>query len=186
LSTTDDSRKLLILDLDETLLYATEAALDRPEDFRVYDYFVYLRPFLDRFVQFCLAHFRVAVWTSSGSLYAAHVVDKIFPSIDALEFVWSEGRCTIRFDPEDRDQFALKPLKKVRRRGYNLEQVLVIDDTPKKHQKNYGNLIPVREYHGSLEDNELLCLEKYLITLEQVPNVRAIEKRWWRHEVGCS
>jgi carboxy-terminal domain RNA polymerase II polypeptide A small phosphatase len=66
-----------------------------------------------------------------------------------------------------------------------LKQTLVIDDTPKKHQKNYGNLIQVREYEGNLEDTELLCLKQYLTLLEPVADVRALEKRWWRSQVGC-
>jgi hypothetical protein len=35
--------KLLVLDLDETLVFATEWKLPRIEDFRVGSYFVYLR-----------------------------------------------------------------------------------------------------------------------------------------------
>jgi len=40
MDTTDDARKLLILDIDETLLYATKDALGRPADFVVYDYYI--------------------------------------------------------------------------------------------------------------------------------------------------
>lgn len=180
-----DTRKLLILDIDETLLYATDEALDRAADFRACDYFVYLRPHLERFLAYALERYRVAVWTSSGSLYAGAVLDRIFPSRDVLEFAWSAERCTVRFDPETREQYNLKQLKKVRGRGYKLDQVLVVDDTPKKHEKNYGNLIPVKEYDGRTDDEELLCLERYLTLLEPVENVRAVEKRWWRREVGC-
>jgi hypothetical protein len=52
--------------------------------------------------------------------------------------------------------------------------------------KNYGNLIAVKEYDGGTDDEELLCLERYLTLLEPVENVRAVEKRWWRREVGCT
>jgi len=47
------ARTLLILDLDETLIYATETALDRPADFSVYGYHVYRRPHLDAFLATC-------------------------------------------------------------------------------------------------------------------------------------
>jgi RNA polymerase II subunit A small phosphatase-like protein len=185
-SQTDDTRKLLILDIDETLLYATEEALSRPADFVIYDYYIYLRPHLERFLRYALERFRVAVWTSSGSMYAGQVIDRIFPSRDVLEFFWAAERCTVRFDPECQEQYNLKQLKKVRRRGYRLEHVLFVDDTPKKHEKNYGNLIQVREYDGNPDDNELICLERYLELLEPVTNVRAVEKRWWRRQVDCS
>jgi hypothetical protein len=37
--------KLLILDLDETLIYAAEIPLARSPDFLVYDYHLYKRPY---------------------------------------------------------------------------------------------------------------------------------------------
>ncbi|MDQ4120460.1 MAG: hypothetical protein M3209_03335 [Acidobacteriota bacterium] len=39
-------KKLLVLDLDETLIYATEEELERKADFRAGQYLVYKRPFL--------------------------------------------------------------------------------------------------------------------------------------------
>lgn len=180
-----DTRKLLILDLDETLVFATDDPLDRAADFRVFTYHVYRRPHLDQFLRSCFARFRVAVWTSSGALYAAKVVDEIFASPNALEFVWTAARCTVRFDYEEGGHYTAKHLKKLKRRGYDLAQVLVVDDTPKKHYQNYGNLISVREFEGDLADRELLCLERYLETLADAPNVRTIEKRLWRRQVGC-
>jgi TFIIF-interacting CTD phosphatase-like protein len=46
--------KLLILDLDETLIHASETPLDYRSDFLVYDYYIYKRPNLDRFLATCL------------------------------------------------------------------------------------------------------------------------------------
>jgi len=65
-------KTLLTLDLDETVVFATEQKLAREEDFRVAQYFVYKRPGLDRFVTFVFEHFKVAVWTASGSLRGRH------------------------------------------------------------------------------------------------------------------
>ena len=52
--------KLLILDLDETLLYATQAHLGREPDFFFFGYHCYLRPHVREFIAYCLAHFGVA------------------------------------------------------------------------------------------------------------------------------
>lgn len=46
----NSKKKLLILDLDETLFYATEEKLDREPDFVVGQYFVYKRPFVGLFL----------------------------------------------------------------------------------------------------------------------------------------
>lgn len=173
-------RKLLVLDLDETLFFACEHAFSRDEDFQIGDYYVYLRPHLQRFLAFCLETFDVAVWTSATASYAAQAVQAIFEDPSVLRFVWSRPRCTVRFDYETREHYWVKDLKKIRRLGHNLEQTLAVDDSANKHERNYGNLVRVRPFFGEQDDKELLLLIEYLKTLVDVPNVRAVEKRGWR------
>jgi TFIIF-interacting CTD phosphatase-like protein len=182
--------KLLILDLDETLVYATETQLEREADFSVYDYHVYKRPYLDIFIKTCLDWFNVAVWTSSGSQYASKVVAAIFPDPQALKFVWTSDRCSVvcnyNFDLIDGiypQYYSRKPLKKVKRRGYNLESVIAIDDTPKKWEKSYSNLITVKPFEGDRSDCELKYLLVYLDILKHEANIRSVEKRGWRDRV---
>lgn len=171
---------LIILDLDETLIHAPDRPLDREPDFVVYKYPVYKRPHVDAFIASLLARYRVAVWTSSGELYAEAVVRRLFPDPSRLELVWSADRCTQRFDHETRGRYVVKPLRKLRSRGYALERVLVVDDSPEKHVLNYGNLIRVCPFEGDLRDDELPALLAYIDALADEPNVRAIEKRGWR------
>ena len=172
-------RALLILDLDETLVYATK----KPKgghDFKVLDYFVHKRPHLDEFLDKVFAWFAVAVWTSSGSSYAADLVPSIFSDPDRLEFVWDGRRCTLRRDPNDGTFYNIKDLKKVKRRGYNLGRVLMIDDTPRKLSRNYGNHLMLAEFEGDAMDRELLQVLPYLKWLSNQANFRRIEKRTWR------
>lgn len=70
LTGTISPKKLLILDLDETLVFAAERRLMRDADFRVGPYHVYRRPGLADFLDRCYQRFEVAVWTSSSPLYA--------------------------------------------------------------------------------------------------------------------
>lgn len=176
-------RLLLVLDLDETLIHASEIELDRPADFRALRYHVYRRPHLQRFIDHALANFEVGVWTSSGKLYAEAVVEALFPP-KSLRFVWSSERCSISRDWTTGEYMNRKRLHKLKRRGYRLERMLAIDDTPSKHSYNYGNLVCVREYLGEDEhDDELLQLMTYLDRLALEPNVRTIEKRRWREKV---
>jgi RNA polymerase II subunit A small phosphatase-like protein len=175
--------KLLVLDLDETLIYSTEHNLARAADLRVGAYYVYRRPHLADFIGVCFEHFDVAVWTSSSELYARQIVSGIFPAPGALKFVWSVNRCTPRYDAQAWSYHWVKRLGKVKRHGYRLEEVVVVDDTPQKHIHNYGNLVTVKEYRGDLRDSELRLLARYLVRLAEAPNIRAIEKRYWRSEV---
>lgn len=118
---------LLVLDLDETLIYATEITLDREADIQVEHFAVYLRPGLERFL-------------------------------------------------------ALGKLK-LKRKGYRLENVVMLDDTPAKLAQHYGNLVRAKAFFGDPEDRELFLLAQYLPTLAQEANVRILEKRYWRSSI---
>ncbi len=174
---------LVILDLDETLIHGTETPLDRPPDFCCGPYLIYRRPGLADFLDGLKEVFSVAVWTSADPTYASCVVENIFPEDMELEFLWSRRRCTHRNIPETGEQQVFKNLKKVKRWGFALERVLVVDDSPSVYARSYGNLIQVRGYEGEAEDDELQLLGRYLRLLEDEPNVRRIEKRAWRRAV---
>jgi TFIIF-interacting CTD phosphatase-like protein len=179
--------KLLILDLDETLIYSTETPLARRADFYVKPYHVYKRPDLDTFITTCFDWFNVAVWTSAGSKYATEIVAAIFPDPQALDFVWTSDRCSIVYnydydliDGHYPTYYSRKLLKKVKDRGYKLESIIAIDDTPKKWEKSYGNLVRIAPFEGDENDRELKYLSDYLGILKNVNNIRTIEKRYWR------
>jgi RNA polymerase II subunit A small phosphatase-like protein len=175
-------RKLLVLDLDETLVHATEVALEHPADFTVGPYHVYKRPHLAPFLAEVLATFDVGIWTSSGEHYAAQVIERLFEP-GALKFVWSSQRCTTARDWTTGEYTSIKNLAKLRRHGYGLESIVAVDDTPSKYARSYGNLVTVREFVGDRVDGELPLLARYLRTLLAMPNVRTIEKRGWRDRV---
>ena len=177
---TGANKHLLILDVDETLLFAAEQPLDRQRDCAVGPYSIYCRPGLQAFLLQCQRHFDLAVWSSSGDDYLRGVIAATFPSEISLEFVWSRERCVQRFDPEWHSYYFVKDLKKVKRRGYDLGRVLIVEDTPQKVERNYGNAVYVTPYFGSDEDSELDRLGMYLESLRSIPNVRNVEKRNWK------
>lgn len=175
--------KLLVLDLDETLIHAVETPLPNRWDFRVFDYYVYKRPGVDEFLQTCLDWFAVGVWSSSGVLYADAVVRQLLGGPERLAFVWSASNCARRYDPEAGVPVSGKDLKKLTRKGFQRERIIMIDDSPEKLAKNYGNGVIVRPFEGDPADDELRLLLKYLEVLGPVENVRAVEKRGWRSRV---
>ena len=174
---------LVILDIDETLVFSTLTPLDRREDFMIDQYYVYRRPHLNDFILFCLDNFRSAVWSSSSPSYAKDMMDHILPPTNKLEFIWSRDQCTQRIEPETGQLFWLKNLKKVKRRGYDLDRILMIDDSPEKLQKNYGNHLLVKPFLGDETDNELVYLKKYLESIKETDNIRSLDKRRWRNKI---
>ena len=171
---------LIILDLDETLFYASEKPLDRPADLYVCDkYHVYLRPGLNDFLEGLFSRFKVAIWTASTEDYASPIIGKILPDGAEVEFLWCRDRCIMRRDLETHDEYRVKDLKKIKRK-YPLDRVLFVDDTPKSLERQYGNLVAVHPFEGNLADDELAPLLDYLCTFADCPDVRKIEKRGWR------
>ena len=175
-------RPLLILDLDETLVFSTKKPLTCAHDFECSDYFVYKRPGVDDFIATTALHFDQAVWTSSTSDYASCIESGLFAQ-HPLVFLWSREKCTRRYDPELQEQYWVKDLKKVKRVGYELERTLFIDNTPKKLERNFGNIIAVRDFEGDQSDHELEALARYLEIIVDEPNFRTIEKRGWRRAI---
>jgi RNA polymerase II subunit A small phosphatase-like protein len=185
---------LLILDLDETLVHATSKKLERNPDFVIFDYNIYCRPYLESFLSEMNKYFKLAVWSSASDDYVEKVTESIFPKNIDLEFVWGRSRCTpkrlLQIDAYGNyeDFYSshynyIKPLKKLKRKGFQLEKILIIDDTPHKSRDNYGNAIYPNEFLGDLKDDELQKLSKYLISIKDEKNVRNIEKRRWKAQI---
>jgi RNA polymerase II subunit A small phosphatase-like protein len=177
---TFEDRTLLILDVDETLIFSAERPLEREPDFRLGPYFVYRRPYLEEFLRTCAQHFQLALWTSASAAYLEAVVEAAWPSELSTTFAWSRNRCVQRFDPERFDFYFVKDLKKVKRKGFDLRRVLIVEDTPQKVERNYGNAVYLRPFFGDANDQELVLLSQYLLSIRNAEDVRSIEKRGWR------
>lgn len=180
---------LLILDMDETLLHTTdEYQLNDDYDFKiVFDeggwsskttYFVRKRPYLNEFLDFAFNNFKVAVWTAGGKDYAAEALIKCGINLNALEFFWTRDKCTIKTNLETGQYYGLKKLNKVKKLGWDLNNVLIVDDVRETASENYGNLIQIKPFYYG-KDDELLKLIDYLKEIKNEPNYRRVEKRGW-------
>lgn len=173
--------KLLVLDLDETLIYATKCQLDTTEDFRVNEYFVYKRPHLNSFLTNAAQHFNVGVWSSAGDEYVHKMVENLETEANLFKFIWGRSKCTTKKDHNYDSYYFEKKLTKLKKQGYPLEQIIIVDDSPEKAASNFGNAVYILPFTGAPDDKELLYLNKYLLTLKNAENLRSIEKRGWRN-----
>ena len=173
--------KLLIFDLDETLIHTYPEQLGRPADIMFASLHVYRRPYARKMLRQLGEYFDMAVWSAGSEDYVEAIVRQVFPAPGKLRFIWGRSRCRMKWDPETGVGFAVKDLKKVKRLGYPLEKILIIEDTPANVAKNYGNAIYVRQYDGSRKDDEMRRLVAYLISIKDVADVRKVDKRGWRN-----
>ncbi|KAB8333717.1 HAD family hydrolase, partial [Scytonema tolypothrichoides VB-61278] len=120
-------------------------------------------------------------WTASSPAYAQAVVPYLFSNPERLVFIWARNRCTQRINREYNIFYWRKNLNKVKRQiKWRLEHVIMIDDSPEKLERHYGNVITVTPFEGQPDDTELRDLLPYLSWLQTVENVRSVEKRYWR------
>lgn len=177
-----NSRPLLILDLDETLISAAESE-SIAGDFIVFGYSVIRRPFVSEFLCDAGKHFDIAIWSSGTTDYVQAILGKILPVGIIPVFVWCRDRCTARKNFETDEIVYLKDLKKVEKRGYSLSKVLIVEDNRANVQRYYGNAIYVAPFHGDHSDIELQKLLPFLIDISQAKDFRSLEKRNWRAHI---
>ena len=172
-------KPLLILDIDETLVFASEERRTN-YDFQWEKYFVVFRPGLATFLREVSERYLLAVWSSSSDDYAEAIAEHLRPADIKFEFVWGRSRCTRKHDLELGQVFFQKRLDKLKRRGFRKDQMLIVDNTPRKVRANYGNAIYVRDFEGDLSDTELPRLARFLREISSEEDFRTIEKRGWR------
>ena len=175
------SNKLIIFDLDETLIHASIAELSYPAHFMFDKYFVYERPGVRSFLHNIAQHFTIGIWSSASDEYVAEIVGHLMPDTIEPVVVWGRSKCTMKRDYEYDNYYYEKRLNKLKTKGFSLEQILIIDDSPEKARANYGNAIYIKEFTGDTNDEELQFLYNYLLTFKIVNNVRVVEKRGWRN-----
>ena len=155
-------RRLVIFDLDETLVHATDTKLPFEPDFEVPPYFVYQRPYVHELLSFAATRFDLAVWSSSSKEYVAAVTAKLFGSTYPLKFTWSVERCVQREDPRTNSYVYIKDLRKVQGQGYAVEHITIVDDTPDKVKRQPRNHLHIKPFVGERGDNELLAIKSAL------------------------
>jgi len=179
--------KLLVLDMDETLVHSWELAdmnqyaRERSPDIVLKGgYRSFKRPGVEEFLAACFSKFKaVGLWTAGTLPYALELLPHLC-ELEQFAFVWGRERCTYRRDLETQDTYWLKDIGKLRRFGFPKSKILCVDDSPEKFSRSFGNYIYIKPFEGDPEDTELQKLEQFLEELGPVPNVRTIEKRGWQ------
>lgn len=163
--------KLLILDLDETLIYCPD------EDAG----FFHRRPHLDDFLKYAFENFAVAVWTAGGKGYKEWVLSELGIREDSLFFAWDRSRCTTKRCFTTYQEVHYKKMQKVFRLGkFGKGDILFVDNTPSAID-SYGNVIPISTWEGDEKDEALKKLPLFLDSLKDVED----EKRGWFSQVAA-
>lgn len=158
-------KRLVVFDLDETLVHAREEPLAVKPLARVGLYWVYLRPHAHRLLSFAASNFDVGFWSSSSAAYVAQVLAALLPADFDVKFVWAAERCVQRPNPASGGYAYIKDLRKLRRFGYLADEIIMVDDSPEKVARQPRSHLLVAPFFGDPTDVELLAVERTLAFL---------------------
>ena len=169
------NKKILILDLDETLIHSSFQPLQinnkiiKPDihfkiffNFKYHDIFVYKRPFLNKFLKEMNKIFNIYVFTASIKKYAKPLLNILDKHNYIIKKFYRESCCLSEG----------KFIKDLRLLNLNLNDVIILDNNPISYKFNKKNGIPIKSWHFDKNDNELLKIIPFLNYLSTVDDVR--------------
>lgn len=150
--------KLIIFDIDETLIHSCDEWIGRQPDFISADKMIYVRPYAKEFINSLKSQYKVAVWSAAYGQYLYEIIDFLFGSSNQLEFIWDRTNCELLSNLEHCDYFS-KDLSKIKALGWSEDQFIIIDDKPENiTDKNGNRVVAIKPYYGSVGDQELKAL----------------------------
>ncbi|ETO31046.1 hypothetical protein RFI_06074 [Reticulomyxa filosa] len=154
-------RRLLVMDLDETMIYTSFKKLNN-YDFTIpvihpsghlSKLYVKKRPFLNMFLQECSNEYDIVVFTAAGPRYASEVLDHIDVRSVISHLIF--GDSVTRFADG-------KYIKDLELLGKPLKDVILVDDTPDVYAKHPKNAVPIGKFKGEENDEQVQINRNYL------------------------
>lgn len=175
-------RKLLVLDLDETLIHCSgDLSLSHKFD-RVVNFInnegeaiqglLNTRPYAQEFLRSMSQHYELVVLTASLKYYADQILSIIDPNqyITAVYYRESCSRTSGGMLVKDLKIFHPTPL----------EEIILVDNNPYCLWPQFENGIPILSFYDNKKDGELKKLEKLLVDLKREEDHRALLKAHFR------
>ncbi|KAA0201702.1 hypothetical protein HAZT_HAZT005073 [Hyalella azteca] len=186
-------RKVLVLDLDETLIHSHHDGVLRqmvkpgtPPDFVLkvtierhpVRFFVHKRPHVDYFLQILKIEdiidlmvsqwYELVVFTASMEIYGAAVADKLDAGRGLLQRRYYRQHCTLDYGSYTKDLSAICP---------DLSSVFILDNSPGAYRAYRDNAIPIKSWFSDPLDTSLLNLLPVLDALRFTADVRSVLSR---------
>ena len=135
-------KKLLLLDLDETLI-STEILKDKKQ------VRVLVRPYAREFIKQCSQYWNVAIFTASTRAYAEGILKKLDPEGCYISNLLCREQC-IQYGA-----YFVKDLRIIQHQNIDIKQFLIIDNRLSSFGFHLNNGIPILPFRGESSDQEL-------------------------------
>ncbi|XP_053574414.1 CTD nuclear envelope phosphatase 1 isoform X1 [Bombina bombina] len=188
-------RKVLVLDLDETLIHSHHDGVLRPTvrpgtppdfilkvsrsaspppqllvviDKHPVRFFVHKRPHVDFFLEVVSQWYELVVFTASMEIYGSAVADKLDNNRGILRRRYYRQHCTLELGSY------IKDLSVVHN---DLSSVVILDNSPGAYRSHPDNAIPIKSWFSDPSDTALLNLLPMLDALRFTADVRSVLSR---------
>ncbi|TRY79321.1 hypothetical protein TCAL_09801 [Tigriopus californicus] len=173
-------RKVLVLDLDETLIHSHHDGVLRqtvkpgtPADFILkvtidrhpVRFFVHKRPHVDFFLEVVSQWYELVVFTASMEIYGTAVADKLDSNRGILRRRYYRQHCTLDYGSYTKDLSAINA---------DLASIFILDNSPGAYRSYPDNAIPIKSWFNDPSDTALLNLLPVLDALRFVSDVRSV------------
>lgn len=169
-------RKVLVLDMDETLVHATCA---KEGDYQLqvtgeigFEIGLKLRPFVKDFLLKMSQIYEVVVFTSSQQSYADTVLNFLDPSHTLIHHRFYRQHCHFI------STTAYKDLRLFT--GIPLPHIIICDNVIANFALQLDNGVPVKTWTGDKKDQELVFLAQYLGKLVGAADVREVNRETFK------
>ena len=174
----NNNKKILILDLDETLVHSSFQPLGldhnnkiiEPDIFlkilfdnKYYNLYVLTRPYINEFLKEMNKLFIIYIFTASIKEYANPLLNEIDKNHIITKRFFRDS-CTVTKDG--------KYIKNLNNLNFNLKDVILLDNNPISYSFNKTNGIPIKSWHNDKNDKELIKIAHFLNFISSVDDVR--------------
>ena len=178
-------KKLLLLDLDETLVHCTGKISEINKNYQhsvevTLSYGkkamigINIRPFFKEALQMLKDNYTLVIYTASHQSYTDAVLKLIDPNNEIFEYRLYRYNC-IPVKIEDKN-FFVKDLDIIE--NYSLDDMIIVDNSVLSFAFHIDNGIPIVPYYEGNEDSELKILASILLEQNTEKNLRKVVKEF--------
>lgn len=176
----DIGKKTIVFDLDETLLHCVVQNIEMADKQIEVTMAtgtkvkagVNIRPFALKFLEELAQHFELIVFTASHPNYADKAIDLLDPNKTIFSKRLFRENCV-----KTKEGIYIKDLRILNR---DPKSVLIVDNAIVSFAFQLDNGVPIIPFYDDKEDNLLLKMKDFLISLKDVEDVRKIIKNTFR------
>lgn len=179
-------KKILLLDLDETLIHADfdeefpSASYDTVINFKGDDedisVGIFIRNGLHQFLEEVSKHFEIGIFTASRKEYADAVINYIDPSKNFIKFRLYRNNCINVNGASIKDMRIFKDIVK-------MEKIVIVDNSIYSFANQLSNGILINSFYNDRSDAELINVMSYLLTfISPAKDVREVNKQFFNFE----